>query len=73
MSSGSFKNVTYRLFVCKSYIFDLFNMHEQDLALNYLQGFICDKTQPTNNYPVVPEGIVIKSNKIKMKGNVPKN
>ena len=33
MSYGSFKNVIYKLFVCK-----------QDLALNNLQGLICHKT-----------------------------
>ena len=45
MSSGAFKNVTYKLFVYKSYIRF---MYKEDLALNNLQGLICYKTQPTN-------------------------
>ena len=31
MSSGSFRNVTYKLFTCKSYIM---YMYKQDLALD---------------------------------------
>ena len=42
MSFGSFKIVTNKLFVYKSYIYT------QDMALNNLQGLICHKTQPTN-------------------------
>ena len=37
MSSDSFKNFTYKLFVCKSYIY------KQELALNNPQGLICPK------------------------------
>ena len=47
MSSGLFKNVTYKLLVYKSYIFDIC-MYKQDLALNNKQGLICYKTQPSN-------------------------
>ena len=39
MSSGSFKNVIYNLYIYKSYIC------EEELALNNLQGLICYKTQ----------------------------
>ena len=40
MGSGSFENnVTNKLFVCKSYVFDK-NKYKQDLALNNLQGLI---------------------------------
>ena len=47
MSSDSFKNnVTYKLFVYKSY-----KMFKQDLALNNSQGLICHKTQP-NHYQI---------------------
>ena len=42
MRFSSFKNVTYKLFVYKS-----FNMYKQDLALNNLQELICSKIQPT--------------------------
>ena len=46
MSSGSFKNdVTYKLFVYKSYIFNTYEfMYKQNLALNNLQELICYKT-----------------------------
>ena len=44
MNSGSLKNVTYKLSICKLCIF----MYKQDLALNNLQGLICQKTQQTN-------------------------
>ena len=41
MSFGSFRNnVSYKLFVYKSYI-------KQDLSLNKLQELIRDKTQPS--------------------------
>ena len=43
MSSGLFKNVTYKLFVDKSYIVDIY-MYEQNLALNNLQRLIYHKT-----------------------------
>ena len=46
MSSGSFKNVANRLFLCKSYIFNIC-MYKQDLSWNNLYGLICHKTQPT--------------------------
>ena len=36
MSFGSFKNVTYELLVCKSYIYLLY-IYKQDLALNNLK------------------------------------
>ena len=47
MSSGSFKNVIYKLFVYKSYIFNIY-MYKSDLVLNNRQGLLCHKTQPTN-------------------------
>ena len=52
MSSGSFKNVTYKLFVYKLYIFNIYiyiyiYIYKQDLALNDLQWLICYKTLPT--------------------------
>ena len=39
MSCGLFKNVTYKLFIDKSYIFDI-NVYKQDLALNNLSELI---------------------------------
>ena len=45
MSSGTFKKVIYKLFIYKSYTF---NIYKQDLALNNLLGLICRETQPTN-------------------------
>ena len=39
MSSGSFKDLIYKLFVYKLY------MYEEDLALNNPQWLICHKTQ----------------------------
>ena len=47
MSFGLFKNVFYKLFVYKSYIW---YMYKPNLALNNLQGLICHKTQPTKGY-----------------------
>ena len=45
MNSGSFKNyVTYKLFIYK---WDIFDMYKRDLALNNLLGLICHKIQPT--------------------------
>ena len=44
MSSGSLKNVIYKLFTYKSYQFKIC-MYQQDLALNNLQGLIWHKTQ----------------------------
>ena len=44
MSFGSFKNnVTYKLIICKSYIY-LICIYQQDLALNNQQGLIYSKT-----------------------------
>ena len=45
MSSSSFKNVMYELFVYKPYIE---YMYKEDLALNNLQQLISHKTQLTN-------------------------
>ena len=46
MSSGLFKNnVTYQLFIYKSY--------KQDLALNKLLELICHKIQPTISFNCV--------------------
>ena len=45
MSSGLFKNVTYKM--CLEIIY-LIYMYKKDLAFNYLQGLICYKTQTTN-------------------------
>ena len=43
-NSGSFKNVTYNLFVYKS---NIYCMYKNDLAFNNLQRLICYKTQPS--------------------------
>ena len=43
MSTGSFKNVTYKLFVYTSHIWYIC---KQNLALNNLQWLICHKIQP---------------------------
>ena len=43
MSSGSFKNVIYKM--CYEIIY-LIDMYKEDLALNNLQWLICHKTQP---------------------------
>ena len=43
MSSSSFKNVIYKM--CLEVIY-LIYMYEKDLPLNYLQWFICYKTNP---------------------------
>ena len=40
MSSDSSKNVTYKLFAYKLY------MYKQDLALDYPPGLICHESQP---------------------------
>ena len=46
MSSGLFKNnFTYKLFIYKSYIFNM-TMYKEDLALNNLQRLICHEIQP---------------------------
>ena len=52
MNSYSFKNnVTYKLFIYKSYIYIIYiEMNNKYLALNNLQGLICHKTQPTIQY-----------------------
>ena len=50
IKSGWFKNVTNKPFVYKLCIFNIY-MYKQDLALNNLQGLICQKNttkQPTN-------------------------
>ena len=47
MSSSLFKTVTNKLFVYKSYVFNM-NMYKQDLAVYNQQWLICHKTQPTN-------------------------
>ena len=45
MSSGLFKNnVSYKLFIYKSYMFNIY-MYKQDFPQNNLQGLICHKTQ----------------------------
>ena len=44
-SSGSFKNVIYKMCSQIVYIFDIY-MSKQDLALNNQQCLICNKTQP---------------------------
>ena len=45
MMTRLFKIVTNKLFISKSYAF---NIYKQDLALNKPQGLICRKTEPTN-------------------------
>ena len=46
INSGLFENnITYNLFIYKSYLFNIY-MYKQDLGFNNLQEFICDKTQP---------------------------
>ena len=49
MSPGSIKNVTYILFVYKSYISNIY-LYKQDLVLNNQQGSTCHKKhdQPIN-------------------------
>ena len=49
MSQNSFKNVTYKVFVYKS---DIFNMHKQNLVLNNQQDLIWRKntTNKLTNY-----------------------
>ena len=49
MSSGSFKNVIYKLFI--NLIYSIY-MHKQDLTLNNLQGLIFYKTQPIQSLQV---------------------
>ena len=46
MSSGSFNNVTYKLFVYKSYILNLFV--ETGFDNKWQRGLIWYKIQPTN-------------------------
>ena len=48
MSSGSFKNVIYK--ICLEIIY-LMYMDKMDLALNNLQWLICHKTQPNQTKP----------------------
>ena len=49
MNSGSFKDITNKLFVYKSYILNIYV--KQDLALNYLQGLVAIKhNQETIRY-----------------------
>ena len=43
MSSGSFKNVIYKM--CLEIIY-LIYMYKKDLVLSHLQRLICHKTQP---------------------------
>ena len=43
MSTGSFKNVIYK--ICLQIIYPI-NRYKEDLALNSRQRFICHKTQP---------------------------
>ena len=51
MSSGLFKNVTYKLYHIYVYIHTDIHTHKQDLALNNLQGLICYKpNQPSQNF-----------------------
>ena len=44
MSSGSFKNIMYKLWAYNSYIYC---MYKEDLALSNLQELICHKNQQT--------------------------
>ena len=43
MSSGSFKNVIFKMY---KEIINSLNMNKNDLALNHLSGLICYKTKP---------------------------
>ena len=57
MSSGSYKNTTNRLFVCKSRIY-LIYVYQKNFALNNPQGLLCFKIQPNkqtirNNYTII--------------------
>ena len=45
-SSGSFKNVIYKIYKMCLQIIYLIYMNKEDLALNNLQWLICHKTQP---------------------------
>ena len=47
MNSNSWNNVTYKLFVYKSYVFNIC-MYKADLALNNRQELICRKASSTN-------------------------
>ena len=47
----SFKNLTYTLFVDKTFIFNI--CIKQDLAWNNLQGLICHKTQTTLSHYIL--------------------
>ena len=49
MSSGSFKNVIYKM--CLQFIY-LIYMYKQYLALNNFQGLICHKTK-LNKFPYI--------------------
>ena len=42
MSSGSFKNIIYKM--CLEIIY-VINMYKKDLPLNYLQRLICNETE----------------------------
>ena len=53
MSSGSFRMITYKLFIYKSHT----HAHEQDLALNKQQGLLWHKTQ--TDQPKADENILI--------------
>ena len=48
MSSGSFKNVIYKMCLQIIYIY-VICMYKEDLALNNLQWLICHKTQTKPN------------------------
>ena len=48
MSSGLLKNENYKLFY-KSYVY--IYIYKLDLALNTLQGLICQETQPIKSLP----------------------
>ena len=49
MRSDSFKNVTYKLFIYKSFeLYIYIYIYKQDLTLNNLQGLILYQTQSTN-------------------------
>ena len=52
MSSGSFKNVIYKIGVHKSYIF-IVCTYKQELFLNSLQSLTCHKIESTNQ-PTMP-------------------
>ena len=47
MNPSLFRNVTYKLFIYKLYIY--IYIDKQDLALKSQQGLICYKTQPIIN------------------------